>query len=1227
MATGESTRIYDFLTKRGVKELLHFTEANNLESIAHLGILPRSELDRKRIRYQFNDDRRFDGKNHINLSVSNLNARMFYKFRLTNPHCNYVIFSLDPSLLKDLDPKDYLFTSTNAASHNVQHVHVEELFAGLREQLPENAPTDIQSEVLVKTKIDPSYINFIYVGDMCDEPLMKKINTLFPAVTIIQGNTKFKFQKGLISKQHDSNLEDTLTLSQMISKLLELTNQRNSKHPSNGLVLKQEEINKYVQELYLTSWFATEQEMKQIEKLFIANQSTAVFDTYALPSQYFEERQYDKSTARTPTYWQMQYSASPFDEKQHRTRNQLSALSVLEKIINRGRMTRLSVSLEKTIAQLVNPDDEFRTIRYAHQIQSALIELIKLQKLKPGDSIGIDNIAQEVADAIFQDIVELDHHVASLYNVDPFFKQLSLSRKPNSLVISNQQSGEHFVHISSRTAPEDYMRNFIRVQEIVDVNVDQKHLEFLLHYIFGFDTFRPNQIDGIVRALNHQDSIVLLPTGSGKSIVYQLLSLITPGVSFIVDPIVSLAYDQVDNLYRKGIDRVTELVADTEDKQQVEIDIGRGQYFMTFVSPERFQNQVFRNKVHYYARTNLISLIAIDEAHCVSEWGHDFRTAYLSLAQTCRRICTTEGRTPPPLLALTGTASASVLRDMQRDLEIYEEDAVIQPESFDRKEIEFRVINCASSAKEKALEHILKHEIPNHFDDLFDHFYELKEGDTHCGLIFCTIAGEKRWQNGNYHPYGTRYVQSKLNHLLPDNRCGVYNGKLDPDDKKVNARNFKNNNLIALSATKSYGMGIDKPNIRWAIHYGISSSIESYYQEAGRCARDGKPAVCWIILSDDYPEVNQRLLDSTKTPVSKIMEENRKTKGDKPWQGDDVSRIIFFHSSSFSGIDEELNTTRFVLSHLLDGRLSIPFEDEIQIKLEKTLYRLRLLGYVADYTIDHAHKTLNTSLREFSPAMIEEHYKAYIAGYQEDDGYVQTQIELLKQATYGFEQSPADYMLAAVETLLKEFTYKIVEEGRRIAMRNMLLFTSEASTFDDPLQGGEHLRKKIIDYLSTGDKVNVSDLISKATDLEALHDFLNRVTSKKMAHRVLTQTSRLLEAYPEHFGFYFVMLNLQVKYDTIESALNTIRYSLHYGKQSYGMDRDFLYTHVVSALCNHTLNESDWNSVLQIITHELGDEYRQCLLDDYESDALSRAYLIHTFHTLSNEVLKELADL
>lgn len=225
-------------------------------------------------------------------------------------------------------------------------------------------------------------------------------------------------------------------------------------------------------------------------------------------------------------------------------------------------------------------------------------------------------------------------------------------------------------------------------------------LRYFLEYLFRKDGFWEGQYEVVSRALQGLDAIVLLPTASGKSIAFQLASMLLPGRTIVIDPIISLVEDQIDNLGGYGIDRCIGITSQIEAvaREQAVLHFGQGEYLFTYVTPERFQIASFRESLTALTAHTPVSLIAIDEAHCVSEWGHDFRTAYLNIGRTSRNYCRRDNRTPP-LLALTGTASKAVLKDVQRELGIEDFDAIITPKSFDRPELRFQVVHCRSHEK------------------------------------------------------------------------------------------------------------------------------------------------------------------------------------------------------------------------------------------------------------------------------------------------------------------------------------------------------------------------------------------------------------------------------------------------------------------------------------------------------------------------------------------------
>ena len=215
-------------------------------------------------------------------------------------------------------------------------------------------------------------------------------------------------------------------------------------------------------------------------------------------------------------------------------------------------------------------------------------------------------------------------------------------------------------------------------------------LATFLRNVFRKHDFRPMQGEAIFNALRQKDCVVLLPTGAGKSLVYQLAGLLMPGLTLVVDPFISLIEDQVEGLRAYGVDRavpITSSLATREERTRLLMRVERGEYQFVLHSPERLQSPEFRETLRALSETSLVNLAVIDEAHCVSEWGHDFRPAYLNLSNNLRRLGADRDAHPPPLLALTGTASRAVLRDMLADLGIdrNRSDALIRPESFDRR--------------------------------------------------------------------------------------------------------------------------------------------------------------------------------------------------------------------------------------------------------------------------------------------------------------------------------------------------------------------------------------------------------------------------------------------------------------------------------------------------------------------------------------------------------------
>lgn len=390
-------------------------------------------------------------------------------------------------------------------------------------------------------------------------------------------------------------------------------------------------------------------------------------------------------------------------------------------------------------------------------------------------------------------------------------------------------------------------------------------LTYFLRNLFRKSDFRPGQLEILFRTLGGNPVIALLPTGAGKSLAYQLSALLQPGITIVVDPLKSLMRDQEQNLREAGIDTVTHIssaIADPGERQRRCLRMARGWYQFVFVSPERFQIAEFRRELLSMRNRNaLVSFCVVDEAHCVSEWGHDFRTSYLRLGTNARRYC--PAAVPEvPMIALTGTASFDVLADVQRELGITDGEAVIAPSQYNRDELCFRLRNvvvgdddpmrrpgdlaAVAMAKQEALSEVL-HEVAG------EHglgarpadFFATDPDYPNCAIIFCPHVG---WV------FGVNEVRDRLVQDIPALRdlSGVFAGGGGGADMNENQREqiqdrFKRDDITLLVATKAFGMGIDKPNVRLTVHFTMPQSPEAFYQEAGRAGRDRSKAFCYIL--------------------------------------------------------------------------------------------------------------------------------------------------------------------------------------------------------------------------------------------------------------------------------------------------------------------------------------------------------------------------------------------
>ncbi len=325
-----------------------------------------------------------------------------------------------------------------------------------------------------------------------------------------------------------------------------------------------------------------------------------------------------------------------------------------------------------------------------------------------------------------------------------------------------------------------------------------------LKRVFGFETFRPLQEQIIRDALAGRDAFALLPTGGGKSLCYQLPALIGDGLTVVVSPLIALMKDQVDALTANGVAATylnSSLAA--EDSRQRLRGLHQGEFRLLYVAPERLMLSGFLEDLQHWN----VRLIAVDEAHCISEWGHDFRPEYRQLANLRALF------PKVPVMALTATATERVREDIVKHLQL--RDPEIYVASFNRPNLTYRVVPRAKP-----------------YDQLFEF---VRSRRNECGIVYC---------------FSRKSAESVAERLRADGvKARAYHAGLTGEERAKNQEAFLRDEVRVICATIAFGMGINKPNVRYVVHYELPKNVEGYYQETGRAGRDGLPSDCLLLFS------------------------------------------------------------------------------------------------------------------------------------------------------------------------------------------------------------------------------------------------------------------------------------------------------------------------------------------------------------------------------------------
>ena len=355
----------------------------------------------------------------------------------------------------------------------------------------------------------------------------------------------------------------------------------------------------------------------------------------------------------------------------------------------------------------------------------------------------------------------------------------------------------------------------------------------ILQSTFGYNEFRFHQKNIIEQVIDGKDAVVLMPTGGGKSLCYQIPAMVREGVGIIVSPLIALMQDQVDALQQLGVKSAfLNSSLDQFESNEVENRLLNGEIDLLYVAPERLMTERFLNLL----TRSPIALFAVDEAHCVSQWGHDFRPEYIKLSVLHERFPTI------PRIALTATADDTTRQEIIDRLSLHNAECFIS--GFDRPNICYRVAENQGAARDALYRFILN------------------EHEGEAGIVYC-LSRKKVEQTAEF-------LSDKGFDALP------YHAGLSQQVRQKNQKRFLSEDGVIIVATIAFGMGIDKPDVRFVAHLNLPKSIEAYYQETGRAGRDGQPSDAWMMYGlQDVIMLKQMMETSEADETHKRVERHK----------------------------------------------------------------------------------------------------------------------------------------------------------------------------------------------------------------------------------------------------------------------------------------------------------------------------------------------------------------
>lgn len=514
--------------------------------------------------------------------------------------------------------------------------------------------------------------------------------------------------------------------------------------------------------------------------------------------------------------------------------------------------------------------------------------------------------------------------------------------------------------------------------------------EEILKTYWHYDNFRPLQAEIIQSVLDGHDTLALMPTGGGKSLCFQVPTMVMGGLCLVVTPLIALMKDQVENLYRRDIRAAAIYTGMTSEQQKIALDNCQfGPYHFLYVSPERLESETFRERLSRLP----IRLIAVDEAHCISQWGYDFRPSYLRIAEVRDMISPFRERQRVPVLALTATATPEVVDDIQDKLDFSKHHVL--KKSFARKNLSYVVRYTNKKADETV--HIL---------------------NKVQGSAIVYVRNRQR----------TKELSEYL--IEKGLSADYYHAGLTPAERTEKQSRWKAGDVRVIVCTNAFGMGIDKPDVRVVIHHDLPDTIEAYFQEAGRAGRDEKQAYA-VLLYDVSDKTKARKRIGDNYPPKEFVEDVYQKTCDflSVGAGSGRGHTFFLNMSELCRVMHLPMLPTYSALHLLSqaGYLDFQEEQEIQPRVQIRISRQE----IGQYAISRQQEQLLELLMRRYPGIFTD--LQYIHNFR----HIASQIA----AMAGTEKEYADFHALLVSLAQRHIIYYIPRETA-----NTLVFTRDRQT-------------------------------------------------------------------------------------------------------------------------------------------------------------------------------------